>query len=199
MKQFGATTSVTLLHFHPCESSFVSLHSLFVSTLTFRRLAHLRQFVTSQQSSKYQVRHVHRWSLVASEFLLLEVSNFCFSCSEKPIIMLACKEADDQWQHVRVQKRKFPNMCMGVFRQHCFCPSRNQSISIRHSIAIRVHRLVVLCSTKLCLQLGRIQTASAAFRKAARLTRSPQYERFTCFCSVTWLYAEGRRSVCMCL
>ena len=65
-------------------------------------------------------------------------------------------------------------MCMAGFRQYCFCPSRNQSISIRHSIAIRVKQLVVLCSTNLCLQLGRIQTASAAFRKAARLTRSPQ-------------------------
>ena len=28
----------------------------------------------------------------------------------------------DQWQHIRVQKRKLPNTCMALFRQCCFCP-----------------------------------------------------------------------------
>ena len=60
LKQLRATTPVTLLHFHNCEPSFVSPHSLFVSALTFRRLARFRQFVTSLELSEYQVMYVNQ-------------------------------------------------------------------------------------------------------------------------------------------
>ena len=99
---------VTPVQFRP---PFASLHSLFVSALTFRRLAHLhprlhRQFVTGQQLSDYEVKRTHRRSLVVSERLLQEVKNFWFACSEKPIIPLGCIDVDDRWQHIRTQSRR---------------------------------------------------------------------------------------------
>ena len=51
---------VTLLHVHPCESPFAFLLSLFALALAFRRLAHLRPFVTSLQLSEYQAKYVHQ-------------------------------------------------------------------------------------------------------------------------------------------
>ena len=65
MKQQYATVPVTLLQFRPSESSFVSLHSLFVSALAFLHLVHLhprlhRQLVMDQQLSDCGVKLVHR-------------------------------------------------------------------------------------------------------------------------------------------
>ena len=65
-KHLQATVPVSLLQFRPSESSFASLPSLFVSVLTFRRLAHLhprlhhRQFVMDQQLSGCGVERVHQ-------------------------------------------------------------------------------------------------------------------------------------------
>ena len=58
-KQLKATVPVTLLHFHPCESLFAFLRSLFALAQAFRCLAHLRHFVTSLQLSEHQVKYVH--------------------------------------------------------------------------------------------------------------------------------------------
>ena len=57
---FIGNNAVTLLHFHPCESPYAFLRSLFALALTFRRLAHLRQVVTGLQLSEYQVKYVHQ-------------------------------------------------------------------------------------------------------------------------------------------
>ena len=136
-KQLQATVPVTLLQFRPSESSFASLHSLFVSALTCRRLSHPhpclhRQFVMDQQLSGCGVERVQQRSRV------LKANNSAGVHGRKRSTATHTGTESQITQHVRdyVSPRPF----------HC-------------------SSLVLLCNARQCLQLGRIQPRVRPFAK----------------------------------
>ena len=114
---------------------------------------------------------------------------------------MTVKDVNDQRQHRRPRSCRSSNMCVVAFHRRCFCPSRNLSLEPTLHCS-HVHLYVLLCNTRQCLQLGRIQPRVRSFAKSSTsnsFTAVPSYERFSCLCSVTRVYTKGCWSISVCL